>query len=71
MTYVHCIEPATYVIQIFKCTHKNPSASAYELCIERYELSMLTLFDVRDVTYLSYLDTPLIRVSISNSVAAV
>ena len=29
MTYVRRIEPATYVLRIFKCTHKKRSTSAY------------------------------------------
>ena len=39
------IGSATYVLQIFKCTHKKSSTSAYEeyeLGIEEYELRMLT-----------------------------
>ena len=45
VTYVRCIGPATCVLQIFKCTHKKRSTSAYEeyeLGIEVYELRMLT-----------------------------
>ena len=39
------IGPATYVLRIFKCTHKKRSTSAdeeYELRIEEYELRMPT-----------------------------
>ena len=36
---------------------KKCSTSAYELCIEEYELRMFMMYHVR-VTYLSYLDTP-------------
>ena len=45
VTYVRRIEPATYVLRIFKYTHKKRSTSAYEeyeLRIEEYELRMLT-----------------------------
>ena len=37
VTYVRRIGPATYVLRIFKCTHKKRSTSAYELRIEEYE----------------------------------
>ena len=55
VTYVKRIGPATYVLRILKCTHEKPSASAYELRIEEYELRLLTYVrrTVR-VTYLSY-----------------
>ena len=42
VTYVQRIGPATYVLRIFKCTHKKRSTSAYELRIEEYELRMPT-----------------------------
>ena len=60
VTYVLRIGPATYVLRIFKCTHKKRSTSAYEeyeLRIEEYQLRMSHIYDVR-LTYLSYLDTP-------------
>ena len=60
--YVRRIGPATYVLRIFKCTHKKRSTSAYEeyeLRVEEYELRMLMYVRrTRDVGYLSNLDTP-------------
>ena len=38
VTYVRRIGPATYVVRIFECTHKNRSTSAYEPRIDEYEL---------------------------------
>ena len=57
VTYVRRIGPATYVLRIFKCTHKKRSTSAYEeyeLRIEEYELRMLThARRTRDVPFVS------------------
>ena len=57
VTYVRRIGPATYVLRIFKCTHKKRSTSAYEeyeLRIEEYELLMLTYVRrTRDVPFVS------------------
>ena len=57
VTYVRRIGPATYVLRIFKCTHKKRSTSAYEeygLRIEEYELRMLTYVRrTRDVSFVS------------------
>ena len=55
--YVRRIGPETYVLRIFKCTHKKRSTSAYEeyeLRIEEYELRMLTYVRrKRDVPFVS------------------
>ena len=54
VTYVRRIGPATYVLRIFKCTHKKRSTSAYELRIEEYELLMLMYVRrTRDVPFVS------------------
>ena len=57
VTYVRRIGPATYVLRIFKCTHKKRSTSAYEEYephIEEYELRMPTyLRRTRDVPFVS------------------
>ena len=57
VTYGRRIGPATYVLQIFKCTHKKRSTSVYEeyvLRIEEYELCMLTYVRrTRDVSFVS------------------
>ena len=57
VTYVRRIGPVTYVLRIFKCTHKKRSTSAYEeyeLRIEEYELRMLTYVRrTRDVPFVS------------------
>ena len=71
--YVRRIGPATYVLRIFKCTHKNVAprcmrSMSYVSRSMSYVCSRM--YDVR-VTYLSYLDTPKIRELIRNSVTAV
>ena len=57
VTYVRRIEPATYVLRIFKCTLKKRSTEAYEeyeLRIEEYELRMLKYVrSTRDVHFVS------------------
>ena len=57
LSYVRRIGPATYVLRIFKCTHKKRSTSVYEeyeLRIEEYELHMLTYVRrTRDVPFVS------------------
>ena len=57
VTYVRRIGPATYMILIFKYTHKKRSASAYEeyeLRIKEYELHMLTyVLRTRDAPFVS------------------
>ena len=73
VTYVRRIEPATYVLRIFKCTHKNMAhrrmrSMSYVSRSMSYVCS--GMYDVR-VTYLSYLDTPWIRESRRNGVTAV
>ena len=52
VTYVRRIGPVTFVLRIFKCTHKKRSTSAYELRIDEYELRMLTnVRRTRDVPF--------------------
>ena len=55
VAYVRRIDPATYVLRIFKRTHKKRSTSAYEeyeLRIEEYEPRMLTYVRrTRDVPF--------------------
>ena len=60
VTYVRRIGPATYVLRIFKCTHKNvASRRMRSMSYVSRSMSYVSsrMYDVR-VTFLSYLDTP-------------
>ena len=73
VTYGRRIGPATYVLQIFKCTHKNVAPRCMRsMCYVSRSMSYVCsrMYDIR-VTFLSYLDALLIRESIRYSVTAV
>ena len=57
VTYVRRIGPATYVLRIFKCSHKKrntPAYEEYELRIEESEIRMLTYVRrTRDIPFVS------------------